>query len=64
LDLNREQKRLGNAPSAPTSGPDPGSLQQRLNDIAHQSSVSFVGTIFTLALGYVFRVYLARMLGA
>jgi O-antigen/teichoic acid export membrane protein len=32
--------------------------------ISRQSGVFFAGTIFTVALGYVFKVYLARVLGA
>lgn len=39
-------------------------FRQHLSDIAQQSSVSFAGTVFTLVLGYAFRVYLARELGA
>ncbi len=39
-------------------------FRERLSDIGHQSSISFLGTICTLLVGYLFRVYLARTLGA
>jgi len=35
-----------------------------MGTISRQSGAFFVGAIFTAALGYVFRVYLARVLGA
>jgi O-antigen/teichoic acid export membrane protein len=35
-----------------------------IGTISRQSAVFFVGTIFTAALSYVFKVYLARVLGA
>ena len=37
---------------------------RRLGNISRQSAVYFVGTIFTAAAGYFFKVYLARRLGA
>lgn len=35
-----------------------------LSDIARQSSISLAGTVFTVVVGYAFRIYLARELGA
>jgi O-antigen/teichoic acid export membrane protein len=36
----------------------------KISDISYQSSISFLGTICTLVVGYLFKVYLARALGA
>lgn len=41
-----------------------GKFRTHLSEIGRQSSISFAGTVFTLVLGYAFRVYLARQLGA
>lgn len=39
-------------------------LRSRLGTISGQSSVFFLGTIFTSLVGYLFKIYLARVLGA
>jgi O-antigen/teichoic acid export membrane protein len=39
-------------------------FKRSVSDITRQSSISFLGTTFTLFVGYLFRVYLARTLGA
>src|SRR6266852_3403430 len=39
-------------------------FRQQMGHISRQSSVFFAGTIFTAAAGYLFKVYLARVLGA
>ncbi len=39
-------------------------FRSQVGHISRQSGVFFAGTIFTAALGYVFKVYLARVLGA
>jgi len=39
-------------------------FRQQMGQISRQSSVYFAGTIFTTAAGYLFKVYLARKLGA
>src|SRR5271165_2804379 len=39
-------------------------FRSQVGHISRQSGVFFAGTIFTTALGYVFKVYLARVLGA
>lgn len=39
-------------------------FQSRVSEITRQSSISFLGTTFTLLVSYLFRVYLARTLGA
>jgi O-antigen/teichoic acid export membrane protein len=49
--------------SGPT-GPAPLSFKTEMGRISRQSGVVFAGTIFTAVLGYVFKVYLARKLGA
>jgi O-antigen/teichoic acid export membrane protein len=60
--------------SLPESPPIPGSppesdllraqFRQQMGHISRQSSVFFIGMIFTAAAGYFFKVYLARVLGA
>jgi len=40
------------------------SFKSEIATISRQSGIVFAGTIFTAALGYVFKVYLARVLGA
>src|SRR2546428_4828032 len=47
--------------------PSVGDTQQfrrQMGQISRQSSVFFAGTVFTAIAGYLFKVYLARMLGA
>jgi O-antigen/teichoic acid export membrane protein len=39
-------------------------FRSQVGHISRQSGIFFVGTIFTAAFGYVFKVYLARVLGA
>lgn len=58
------------APQLATVATEPRELENshkfrwHLSDIARQSSISFAGTVFTIVLSYVFRIYLARELGA
>ena len=40
------------------------SFRHQMGHISRQSSVFFIGTVFTTATGYLFKVYLARVLGA
>jgi len=51
------------APVAPAtkSGAD---FVAHVHSISRQSSVFFLGTVFTVAAGYLFKIYLARVLGA
>jgi len=58
-------------PTAPTavaeehlSVADKAKFQTEMGRISRQSGVVFAGTIFTAGLGYVFKIYLARVLGA
>jgi O-antigen/teichoic acid export membrane protein len=54
-------------PAQPAFLGEPGGtfeFQRQIGQISRQSSVYFAGTIFTAAAGYVFKVYLARVLGA
>ena len=44
-------------------GPTPG-FRQQVGHISRHSSVFFAGTVFTAAAGYLFKIYLARVLGA
>jgi O-antigen/teichoic acid export membrane protein len=52
------------SPVVPTDSGVLGEFQQQMGHISRQSSVYFAGTIFTAAAGYLFKVYLARVLGA
>lgn len=59
------QPSFVNAPSVPPAVTN--EAQQFRSEVGHisrQSGVYFLGTLFTVALGYVFKVYLARVLGA
>ena len=47
----------------PIAGPEKLSFQTEMGRISRQSGIVFAGTIFTAALGYVFKVYLARVAG-
>ena len=54
--------------SSPASG-SPGSnpstsFTEHVRSISRQSSVFLLGTLFTVAIGYLFKIYLARKLGA
>jgi len=51
-------------PELQPSAADTQKFRQQMGHISRQSSVFFVGTIFTAAAGYLFKVYLARVLGA
>src|ERR1700722_9140973 len=48
---------------SPASKP-PADFVQHVHSISRQSSVFLIGTLFTVAAGYLFKVYLARRLGA
>ena len=39
-------------------------FRQQVGHISRHSSIFFAGTVFTAAIGYLFKIYLARMLGA
>src|SRR5271166_4060338 len=39
-------------------------FRSQVGHISRQSGVFFAGTVFTAGLGYLFKVYLARVLGA
>jgi O-antigen/teichoic acid export membrane protein len=51
-------------PTPPSSAPEKLNFQTEMGRISRQSGIAFAGTIFTAVLGYVFKVYLARVLGA
>jgi O-antigen/teichoic acid export membrane protein len=51
------------ASSSPASKPPPDFLEH-VHSISRQSSVFLIGTLFTVAAGYLFKIYLARTLGA
>jgi O-antigen/teichoic acid export membrane protein len=51
------------ASNSPTSKPRADFLEH-VHSISRQSSVFLIGTLFTVAAGYLFKIYLARTLGA
>lgn len=50
-------------PGSPASKP-PADFLEHVHSISRQSSVFLLGTLFTVAAGYMFKIYLARTLGA
>jgi len=48
---------------APAAKP-PADFVARVHSMSRQSSVFLIGTLFTVAAGYIFKIYLARVLGA
>src|SRR5271163_814131 len=52
---------IGESTAASAAGTQ--QFQSQVGHISRQSGVFFAGTIFTAAFGYVFKVYLARVLG-
>src|SRR5438445_13430398 len=59
-----ELAELKTAIAGQSAAPDTEPFRRHVGQISRQSSVFFAGTVFTTGLGYVFRVYLARVLGA
>src|SRR5271165_3703451 len=51
------------ANAAPDAASGTQQFRSQVGHISRQSGVFFAGTIFTAILGYVFKVYLARVLG-
>src|SRR6266550_2014690 len=49
---------------AQPSPSDSSKFRQQMGHISRQSAVFFAGTVFTAAAGYLFKIYLARVLGA
>lgn len=61
-------ERIPPQPAAATAGnspvqPDRPNFQMEMSRISRHSGAAFAGTIFTAALGYGFKIYLARVLG-
>ena len=48
----------------PIATAPPSDFRRHVRNISQQSSVFLIGTLFTTAAGYFFKVYLARVLGA
>ena len=49
---------------AANEAPETQKFRSQVGHISRHSGVFFVGTIFTAGFGYLFKVYLARVLGA
>ena len=50
-------------PPPPAEAPE-GRFRSEIGQISRHSAVFFLGTLFTAAAGYLFKIYVARMLGA
>src|SRR6516162_1441346 len=55
---------MSNVSSLPTVNAPEGESHKHVRTVLTQSSVFFVGSIFTTATSYLFKVYVARILGA
>jgi O-antigen/teichoic acid export membrane protein len=55
---------VNSIPEVQPGTPEAQKFRQQMGHISRQSSVFFAGTVFTAAAGYLFKVYLARVLGA
>ena len=62
--MKQATPREASATASALAGPEKLSFQTEMGRISRQSGIVFAGTIFTAALGYGFKVYLARVLGA
>jgi O-antigen/teichoic acid export membrane protein len=51
-------------PASPPSGAPEVRFRSEMGQISRHSAVFFLGTLFTAAAGYLFKIYVARMLGA
>lgn len=51
-------------PASPSSGAPQERFRSEMGQISKHSAVFFLGTLFTTAAGYFFKIYVARMLGA
>ncbi len=55
---------LGSRVSSSPAPKPPADFLEHVHSISRQSSVFLIGTLFTVAAGYLFKIYLARTLGA
>ncbi len=55
---------LNTVPEAPPTWPETQKFRAEMGQISRQSAVFFAGTMFTAVVGYLFKIYVARMLGA
>ena len=55
---------LNTTPETPTAVLETQKFRSQMGQISRHSAVFFVGTMFTAVAGYLFKVYLARVLGA
>jgi O-antigen/teichoic acid export membrane protein len=62
--LHEDCSPVDAVPVPPTPISETQQFRSEVGHISRQSGVYFFGTLFTVALGYVFKVYLARVLGA
>ncbi len=59
------RENTGNAlTTPPIATAPPSGFGRHLKHISHQSSVFLIGTLFSTAAGYFFKIYVARVLGA
>lgn len=58
--VTHDESEAGNS----SAGGEKPSFRSEMGRISRQSGIAFAGTIFAAAFGYIFKVYLARVLGA
>jgi len=61
---NRVQSSAVSPVEPATTPPERASFKTEMGRISRQSGIAFSGTIFTAVMGYAFKIYLARFLGA
>jgi O-antigen/teichoic acid export membrane protein len=55
---------MSSTASGPPATKAPADFVEHVNSISRQSSIFLFGTLFTVAAGYLFKIYLARKIGA
>jgi O-antigen/teichoic acid export membrane protein len=55
---------MSSTASGPPDTKAPANFVEHVNSISRQSSIFLFGTLFTVAAGYLFKIYLARKIGA
>ena len=63
-DDSLDSLRMSSTPSGSPAIKPPADFFEHIHSISRQSSVFLLGTLFTVAAGYLFKIYLARKLGA
>jgi O-antigen/teichoic acid export membrane protein len=62
--VTKRMSLLNTTPETPAAVEETQKFRTQMGQISRHSAVFFAGTMFTAAAGYVFKVYIARVLGA